>query len=74
MITAELKTNLRNSIFETFNIRDEYITDSLIANTIETYALLDEIGQSMTLVIDWKNNTYELITDEVTTFNIVLQD
>jgi len=74
MITEELKTNLRNSIFETFNIRDEYITDSLIANTIETYALLDEIGQSMTLVIDWKNNTYELITDEVTTFNIVLQD
>jgi hypothetical protein len=74
MITEELKTNMRNSIFETFNIRDEYITDSLIANTIETYTLLDEIGQSMTLVIDWKNNTYELITDEVTTFNIVLQD
>jgi len=74
MITEELKTDLRKSIFETFDIRDEYIYDELISDTIETYALLDEIGQSMTLVIDWKNNTYEQITDEVITFNIVLPD
>ena len=74
MITEELKTNMRNSIFETFNIRDEYITDSLISDAIETYALLDEIDQSITKVIDWDIETYSQITDEVITFNIALQD
>lgn len=43
MINENSKNNIRNSIFKTFNIKDEYIYDMLLSEIVETcnYIYLD---------------------------------
>ena len=74
------KSQIRKSVFDMFNIQDEYIVSSKIDKNYELYKLHDDLDVHASLEIDWLNKIYffsyidedgNLNTDE---FNLIVLD
>ena len=67
------KDAFRKLLFQHYGIEEKYIINKIIEENFEKYELLDELGVSATLTIDFTNKKYKIESKEFSQeINIVL--